>query len=538
MKHKLTDERQQMQLNAKIDYLEERLDRIKTSLDVYSQSADTFVAANWTYEDDSKMYKNLNGCISALRNFLADASARSRQRPRANTIVPVIQGTGLAAYPNPEDLLSQQDSLLNSWVQAPNDTALSSQPLSEPHSPMDVLSPTIANDGFLRREGETGGGFGWAHDALRSGETSVPNDPFLDSTSRMRSSINNSSTVSAGPDNGAAAGTQEGRELPSHTQEVISSRFSAIRNEHEKAASEAIDFLKTYTPNAPTIPHESEIRNNVIKSDRLGLAGTGHGYAPIHFFVSLPTECVYEVSLLIDNGIDVNASILAQATDSRSRTPCHTALQLAAERGHSNIISLLASCPSADLEAVDSRGLTPLFIAWRKGHLKCVEVLLAHGALSAGSADIWNGNSLLHGAAWLCNIELVRLLLALGADVNARNAAGSTPLIAAVISTEIEDARLRRKKAANCVPVMRMLLDAGAKFRMRNLAGHTAMYYAERERNVEAVTLLEGRGASRAIVEAHPLHPHDVVVRLVRRVLTSPPKPQPSAMRRARLMSA
>ena len=51
---------------------------------------------------------------------------------------------------------------------------------------------------------------------------------------------------------------------------------------------------------------------------------------------------------------------------------------------------------------------------------------------------------------------------------------------------------------------MKMLLDAGAKFRIRNKAGHTARYYVERERNLEAVALLEGRGAKRAIVEAHP----------------------------------
>jgi hypothetical protein len=29
---------------------------------------------------------------------------------------------------------------------------------------------------------------------------------------------------------------------------------------------------------------------------------------------------------------------------------------------------------------------------------------LTHGALSAGSPDIWQGNSLLHGAAWLCKL--------------------------------------------------------------------------------------------------------------------------------------
>lgn len=82
-----------------------------------------------------------------------------------------------------------------------------------------------------------------------------------------------------------------------------------------------------------------------------------------------------------------------------------------------------------------------------------------------------------------------------------------------------------------------MLFDAGAKFCIRNQAGHTAMHDVERERNLEAVALPEGRGAKRAIVEEHPLHPHGVVVNLVKRALSSPTRPQISDLRRSRAMS-
>jgi ankyrin repeat protein len=80
--------------------------------------------------------------------------------------------------------------------------------------------------------------------------------------------------------------------------------------------------------------------------------------------------------------------ILTLAPESRSRLPCHTALQLVAERGHANITELLAYALDIDLEVADSRGLTPLFIAWRKGHLDVVEVI-RHGAISTGSPNIW-----------------------------------------------------------------------------------------------------------------------------------------------------
>ena len=545
LEQRLLNTRQHSQLDARINYLDERLTRIETSADAYSQSTETYVAANWTYEDESTIAKNWTRYISGARSFLANASIKSSGKPRANTIVPVTHPVrpDLAINPNLADLLGDQVSPLDPWTRHPDHAASGSQTMSVLRSPIEMLSPTFQPDGFLKGDEEPEGQFRRAEDASRSDHTSISNDPFRDSTSsRTHPSIDRASSIATSTEKIPQGSNKIVRQLSGQTQKFIASRFSAIRrksaaDDPETAALEAIDLLESYIPTSSTIPHLSEIKNNLMNSGGLGLAGTGHGYAPLHFFISLPTECAFEVSLLVEDGVDVNASLLTQARDSRSQIPCHTALQLAAERGHVKIAALLASAPDIDLELADSRGLTPLLIAWRKGHLDVVEVLLHHGAISTGSPNVWQGNSLLHGAAWLCNTELVRLLLALGADVNARNAAGSTPLIAAVISTDIEDARLRNNKAANCIPVMRLLLKAGAKFRLRNDAGHTAMYYAERERNAEAVALLEGKGAKRAIPEAHPLHPHDVVVNLVKRVLTSPTKPQVSDIRRSRTLS-
>jgi hypothetical protein len=96
-----------MQVAARLNYLEERLTRINSSLDVYSQSADTYPAANWTYKGDSKISKNLNGCISAARNFLLNASTKSSEKLRAMTIVPVI-------YSSSGEFLNDNDSPFDS----------------------------------------------------------------------------------------------------------------------------------------------------------------------------------------------------------------------------------------------------------------------------------------------------------------------------------------------------------------------------------------------------------------------------------------
>jgi hypothetical protein len=309
-------------------------------------------------------------------------------------------------------------------------------------------------------------------------------------------------------------------------QTICISRFSVIQGlcrigEQLQAAEEALKYLQEYVSEPGSMPYWSEIRDNVYNSDMRGLAGTGYGFAPLHFFASLPEECTFEVHVLINDGVDVNAT--TGMTSAGLPTVYYTALQIAAQRGHMNIVRLLSAAPGIDLECGDSDGLTPLFIAWKHGHIRVVKTLLDRGASPKGRLDVWQGNSLLHGAAWLCNLDVTRQLLSRpNIEVNARNNVGSTPLIAAVISSEIADERTRRKKIASRLPVLRALLSAGANFRLRNHAGHNAMYYAELEKDPAVVALLEGRGASREISEAHPLHPHDVIAGLVKRAVNSP----------------
>lgn len=518
----------------------------------YSQLTDTYVSSNWTYQDDRTVCDHLNGCIDTAQMFLSAtttaSTTASNTKVRPDAIITNSEGGARprrAVTWEAGDSLTLQESSLASWVLMPtHDNARSEQTL-ELHSPLDPVSRIGTTQESLGDNEELGCDFGWAHHAIRQPQTSLLDDPFEDITTP--GIVTTRETYSIDPLLLEIQQTEKPRaateaKTPAHHEAML--RFATIRrlcslNDHEKAISEAIDFLKCYTPGSHTIPHALDIESNILHGAGLGLAATGHGYAALHFFVSLPAEQLFEVELLIDHGVDVNATLVGVRTEPRSRPPCQTALQLAAERGHAKITKLLAETPGIDLEAENSRSLTALFIAWRKGHLKVVEILLSNGAISTGSPDVWHGNSLLHGAAWLCNVDIVALLLERGADVNARNAIGSTPLIAAVISTDIADPRLRRMKLANCTAVMRLLLARGADFRLKNNEGYSAMHYAEREHNLDVVALLEGRGARRTIGEAHPLHPHDVVGNLFRRVLTSgPTKPQLTAPKRSRTMSA
>jgi ankyrin repeat protein len=81
------------------------------------------------------------------------------------------------------------------------------------------------------------------------------------------------------------------------------------------------------------------------------------------------------------------------------------------------------------IAARDSDGSTPLHCATWKGHKNVVEVLLAHGAdvNAHNSNDHW-GTTPLHAAAHGNQRAIAELLIASGADIHARNLNGRTPL--------------------------------------------------------------------------------------------------------------
>jgi len=115
---------------------------------------------------------------------------------------------------------------------------------------------------------------------------------------------------------------------------------------------------------------------------------------------------------------------------------------------------------------------TPLFLAITKGHIKAVQLMIRAGAdLSIRGSD---GDSVLLVAvcSWLLTPELIRLLIDGGADVNAANDYGVTPLH--YIST-----------SARSAVIARMLLDAGADPNARSESGMTplssSLYYQEGE---------------------------------------------------------
>ncbi|MDA7522854.1 ankyrin repeat domain-containing protein [bacterium] len=138
------------------------------------------------------------------------------------------------------------------------------------------------------------------------------------------------------------------------------------------------------------------------------------GKSALHFVSDIEVA-----KLLIGMGLDVNAR-----TD-WGGNPLHCYY----EDTQSNLDILAYLIESgADVNAVNGDGETPLHAMIRYNHFKQVELLLREGA-NAQTKDMDSGYPL-HSAAWHDSqgIELAKLLISSGADINISNRRGWTPL--------------------------------------------------------------------------------------------------------------
>ena len=230
-----------------------------------------------------------------------------------------------------------------------------------------------------------------------------------------------------------------------------------------------------------------------------------------------------------------------------------TALMIAAEKGHVNILNKMARLDPASLNRIDKNGNTALMLAARLGqadsvaaliacnadvnytvpsqdsaatalqavldvpefkeeHTAVVRILLQHGADVKGRNAA--GRSSLSFAAGHGRADIAKVLIESGADVNDADQKGNFPLLLAACKGYPSFITLLADKGANMnlalpdgqTPLMcavkegqndtiRVLLERGAPINATTATGSTALTEATRAGNVDAVRMLLAQGA-------------------------------------------
>jgi len=144
-----------------------------------------------------------------------------------------------------------------------------------------------------------------------------------------------------------------------------------------------------------------------------------------------------------------------------------------------------AHVTKAEIEVRDRRGATPLMHAAAFGNLEIFRILLDAGA-DVNATNESKATALLWAAR---QPEKARLLIERGADPNAKSKQGFTPLMGASI------------RPGNSA-IVALLLEKGADANASSLLGFSALHLAAKAGDVESMRLLIAKGADAKLADA------------------------------------
>ena len=198
-----------------------------------------------------------------------------------------------------------------------------------------------------------------------------------------------------------------------------------------------------------------------------------YGYTPLHTAAYRSKAFrgnTDTVELLLAAGANVEAK-----TD-RGETPLYEAARSASAEA---VETLLAA--GANVNAKDDQGWMPLYLAADRANPETVAALLAAGANVNERTD--GGSTALHRAAYRGSADTLKLLLAAGANIYADND-GRTPLHLAAVPTN------------QTTEALEVLLLTGANINAKDNHGYTPLHVAAQSASAETLETFLAAGAN------------------------------------------
>lgn len=185
----------------------------------------------------------------------------------------------------------------------------------------------------------------------------------------------------------------------------------------------------------------------------------------------------------------------------------------------------------ADVNMRDEQGWTPLMYASKYNHdEKVIKILIDNGARVniKGTKGVTVGDTALHLASAFNRVNICKVLLEYGADINAQTNQGKTPLhVLSANAAEKFFFDLFMKHGANIdlcddnklstlhyalfgrgdISTLKILLDIGANINAKDNDGMTPLYIAVAKNNLEAVQFLLSQGADPNIYDNNFITP-------------------------------
>ncbi|KAK0639454.1 ankyrin repeat-containing domain protein [Cercophora newfieldiana] len=231
------------------------------------------------------------------------------------------------------------------------------------------------------------------------------------------------------------------------------------------------------------------------------------------------------VRTLIDAGINVDA-----VSYTSGKTALHWALENDDFHGYTNLIMLLVdpACGGANPNRHDYNGDYPLTKIFSDSgsaplgqhRLSALAILLKQANIDVNVAVPGSDNTPLHLAVRRQDSRAVAMLLYKGADVNAKNSAGATPL-------QVAANQFRGEMGSNHAEVLDLLLRHGAMVDERAGAlGRTALHLAAASGTAHAVEVLLKHNASVTLKDTNGLDAMSLAVQHASKLTANENRPE------------